>query len=246
MKNVVDLYINNIWVWETVNSVRVQSEVSFILALLSRLFDKGASILDLGCGFGYHLSELSKSYNVTGIDNNKTIVSCARKINPLTRILYGDMRQLKFFEEFDAIICLQSVLSYCLEPQELIDALTGIKLGLKKGGVVVIDVLDILSLLSARKYKSKIRANWKSDNGDVNLYCEHTIDTKLQAMISKRYWTIDGNDHIYYDGTTARLFFPQELITIMICMGFSVLEIPRDINYPCEDRLYLIAQKPYS
>lgn len=51
-----------------------------LASILSRMVNKNESIAELGCGLGYLTEELSKlGYNITGYDNNSTVIDIASK-----------------------------------------------------------------------------------------------------------------------------------------------------------------------
>jgi SAM-dependent methyltransferase len=240
-KPVIDLYSKKPWIWERVNSHRVFSEVQFLRKLF-KFLNIGSEVLDLGCGFGYHMTELSNDYNIIGIDNDHEIVRYALKKNPSANIIVGDMRGLPYNERFDAVICLQSVLSYCTQNQELINAIVGIKNALKPGGYVMIDVMDALSLLSSDKFEAERQLSWGSGPSKVNLTTKHIIYSQSQIMVTERYWTIEGDNENYYDKTESRLFFPQDLQALLMCNGLTVQKLPDNYSHPTTDRLFLVAQ----
>ncbi|PIP12983.1 MAG: cyclopropane-fatty-acyl-phospholipid synthase, partial [bacterium (Candidatus Stahlbacteria) CG23_combo_of_CG06-09_8_20_14_all_40_9] len=86
---------------------RASEEVNFIEDVLS--LPKNAKILDLCCGLGRHSIELAKrGYKVTGVDVTsqylKTARAKAKEKGVKIDFIEGEMRNISFYEEFDAAI----------------------------------------------------------------------------------------------------------------------------------------------
>lgn len=87
------------------------------------LLKKGASILDVGCGTGYPISDyLSKnSFKVTGIDPSEKMLEKARALDPENaQFIKSDFLSFKTDEKFDAIIAFDSLWYIPVEKQPLI------------------------------------------------------------------------------------------------------------------------------
>jgi SAM-dependent methyltransferase len=83
-------------------------QVGFIEKIFKRYSPKAKKILDVPCGDGrISLGLLKKGYGVTGLDISPGYIKKANskaKGNKKARFLVGDMRELDFCEEFDAVI----------------------------------------------------------------------------------------------------------------------------------------------
>jgi len=109
------------------------------LEKFEKLIPKGARILDAGCGIGTQTEYFSKrSFDIIGIDAAKDMLEKAKEFLPNCEFMQMDIRDLKFKEEFDAILCL--FVLYHLEREDLSKALKEIKRVLKPGGIVLIAV----------------------------------------------------------------------------------------------------------
>jgi len=106
-------------------------------------FQKGAAILDIGCGEGDVIQHLEEKYGYTmsGIDLNLEMVRKAKELNPNAAIKYGDGEFLEdFFSfSFDCVL-LECVLSMVNMPDE---ALHEAYCVLKKGGKLCISDMYI-------------------------------------------------------------------------------------------------------
>ena len=93
----------------------VSRECDFIIGQLG--LPRGATILDVGCGLGLHAIELTRrGYLVVGLDLSLPMLSRAGneaqdeglRIN----FLHGDMRQMAFEGQFDAVLCWGTTFGY--------------------------------------------------------------------------------------------------------------------------------------
>lgn len=71
-------------------------------------FKKEQKLLDLGCGNGRLLSFFKdKPTDYTGLDNNKKLLSFAKKSHPKAKFKYGDILHLPFpASSFDTVWCI--------------------------------------------------------------------------------------------------------------------------------------------
>ena len=90
-------------------------------------------ILDIGCGPGATLKELSKLGHTIGIDNSKYALQLAKQ-RGLKNIRYGDVLHLPFSENSFHIVTAFDVIEHV---DDDIKGLTEIKRVMKKGGIVI-------------------------------------------------------------------------------------------------------------
>lgn len=72
---------------------------------------EGAKVLDIGCGPGLFLSDFEKSFELTGIDLSKEMISIALERLPHAKFSLGDFLTVGFNEKFNLIYSI-SVLQY--------------------------------------------------------------------------------------------------------------------------------------
>ncbi|TPV92301.1 MAG: methyltransferase domain-containing protein [Myxococcales bacterium FL481] len=119
-------------------------DVEFVLA--SCLLERGARVLDVGCGLGHHaLAFAQRGLSVTGLDSSKAQLAQAARLNdaagsPVT-LRHGDMRQLELDGEFDLVTCLGSTFGY-FDDEQNAACLDQMKRQLCAGGRLVLQVLN--------------------------------------------------------------------------------------------------------
>lgn len=121
-----------------------ETQSNFIDEVLG--LEKGSKILDLCCGFGRITNILAeKGYSMSGLDSSAEFLQIARQEaeKKQLRVNYyqNDMRNLKFFEEFDAVINIFTSFGYFCD-EDNFKVLQGISNSLKKGGKFLLDMFN--------------------------------------------------------------------------------------------------------
>jgi SAM-dependent methyltransferase len=123
---------------------RTAAEVKNILALLD--LPPGARVLDMACGHGRHAIPLALlGYQVTGFDLSEVFLERARAdaeaAGASVRWLHGDMRELPFDGEFDAVINIFTAFGYFEDPADDLRVLRGVRSALRPGGRFLLETL---------------------------------------------------------------------------------------------------------
>jgi SAM-dependent methyltransferase len=120
-----------------------RGEVDFLIRRLR--LPRGARILDVPCGYGRHAAALARrGYAVTGVDLSRAMIAEGRRRfteGPRLRLRRGDMRQLVFRDEFDAVVNLYTSFGY-FTAAENATVLRRMARALKPGGRLVVDHRD--------------------------------------------------------------------------------------------------------
>ncbi|WP_326906625.1 class I SAM-dependent DNA methyltransferase [Sedimentibacter sp. MB31-C6] len=108
---------------------------NYILKAMNEIMVKEhTKVLDLGCGPGQLINELSRKYNnldIMGIDFSEKMLEVSKSRNPLASHIKLDVSELyKLKEKFNIIVCTHS-LPYYKEPNKVMRELSKL---LKDGG----------------------------------------------------------------------------------------------------------------
>ena len=206
-------------------------ELDFIIKNL--LPDNTKKILDLGCGVGKFLVPLtSMNYEVTGVDISKAVLDECRirlKKQKLNACLINQSAdEIDFSSQFDAVICLDSVICYLKSPEKIIKTLKNVRKALKPGGKFFIENRNLISDLDF----------YSKPNVDI----AETKTTKITYTSKNRY---DKNTSLYYIDINAdvvkndrnfsfvhseslRFIPPEEMINFLKIAGFDIIKFLPD------------------
>jgi SAM-dependent methyltransferase len=123
---------------------RTQREIDGIVNLLA--LPLGSSILDLCCGHGRHAIPLAqRGYKVAGQDLSEVFLREAEKeaLGKGVHVdwLHGDMRNIPFENEFDAVINIFTAFGYLENQDEDQQVLKQVYKALKPGGLFLLETL---------------------------------------------------------------------------------------------------------
>lgn len=123
---------------------RTRTEVAGIVEMLGLPSD--ARVLDLACGWGRHSVALARSgFAVTGLDLSETLLGIARRRAERAGVavewVRGDMRELPWRAEFDAVVSLFSSLGYFVSDEEDLRVLRAAHDALRPGGFFLLETM---------------------------------------------------------------------------------------------------------
>lgn len=100
---------------------------------------RGRELLDVACGTGKHLVELSRSYRCRGVDFDAGMLRVARRRLKAVPLHRADMRAFNLRRQFDAVVCLFGSIGYGQTPASLDRTLEAFARHTKPGGVVIVE-----------------------------------------------------------------------------------------------------------
>lgn len=130
------------------NDKNYQKEVDYIDKFIKKHANDANTILDLGCGTGKHLIELSKlGYSGIGIDQSQSMIDYANKnilsesscIQEKISFQTANIQDFRLNNTFDVITCLFHVINYQKTEDELYLAIKNVSNHLKKNGIFIFD-----------------------------------------------------------------------------------------------------------
>lgn len=209
-----------------------KEEVSQIMALTQCT---GGSVLDLCCGPGRHSVEFAqRGFKVTGVDRSAFLLDRGRQhasqANISVEWVHEDMRKFVRPAQFDLVCNLFTSFGYFDTEQEDLQVLRNIHQSLKKGGVVVIDVIG----------KERLARIWQSamcfelSDGSLLLQRPQVRDDWCRVRTE---WTLmkDGRTHsVTFEHN---LYSGRELKDRLLGSGFQQVQLfgslagaPYDLN----------------
>lgn len=122
-----------------------EAEADFVIRSLG--LKPGDRALDLCCGTGRHAVPLARAgLEVTGLDMSEEYLalarSAAREAGVKVRFVQGDMREIPFRGEFDAVVNMFTAFGYFDDESDDQRVIDGAAAALRPGGRLLLDLLN--------------------------------------------------------------------------------------------------------
>jgi len=209
--------------------VDYHSWVVYILSVFTHFNVTVNNILEIACGTGTVLSELTeKGYNVTGFDKSFSMVkNAALKLstkNIPIKLFNGDMTSIPINFKFDAIICLYDSINYLKEQYEFEKALNEIYSLLKDTGIVIFDICTVKNSNLFFSFSSMT-----DDFGDFKYerICKFDNSERIQENCFK----ISGPNFKTTEKHFQKIYFIYEVKMMVEKCGFKILGIFDDMSF---------------
>lgn len=133
-----------------------QKIIPILEQLLLRHLQKGAQILDIGCGTGQILQQLLiKGYQVTGLDASEGMLHYARQNAPEGQFIQTDAGFFNLPPTFDAVVSTNAALNHFLNLQELTKVFQNVYETLLENGLFFFD-MDMEEYYQSERWKGAI------------------------------------------------------------------------------------------
>jgi SAM-dependent methyltransferase len=200
---------------------RTATQVDFVVERLG--LEPGARVLDLACGHGRHAVELARrGFAVTGFDLSEPSLELARERaadqGVELELVRGDMRELSWEDEFDAVVNLFTAFGYFADAEDDARVLAAVVRALRPRGALLLDTVNLFLL--ARGFEER---HW-SELLDGRLMLEDRAYDHLAGR-STATWTLlaaDGgrSEHRH----SLRVYTLPELAALLARSGLEVVE----------------------
>ncbi len=97
------------------------------------------SLLEVACGPGLYLAEMSRWYEVAGLDASAEMLRIAAERGPGVPLHQGDMAAFDLDDKFDTIMCMFSSIGYVVTLERFQAAIHCLANHLVPGGVLILD-----------------------------------------------------------------------------------------------------------
>jgi SAM-dependent methyltransferase len=156
------------------------------------------TVLEAACGTGLFAVEMSRWYEVVGLDAAPDMLSACGQRLPGMELHEGDMAHFSLGKTFDVVICMFSSIGYVVSPDRLRSALQSFAAHVSPGGVVVVEPwiypegwiddhtsidswstgdTDVARVISSDRDGRKVTMRWgfavARPGGDVEAYVEN-------------------------------------------------------------------------
>jgi SAM-dependent methyltransferase len=164
-------------------------------ALTQLLPPSPARVLDLACGQGRHAVRLARrGYEVVGLDSSSSFLHAARlaarELGAAVEFVQGDMRNLTFDSEFDAVLSLCTAWGYFDDEQNqhILDGVAG---ALRPGGRLIIDLAQRDWLVSVFQPRDWVELH----DGRFAVIDRHFDPIEGVNVVTHRWHTREGELH---------------------------------------------------
>ncbi|MFH0816173.1 MAG: class I SAM-dependent methyltransferase [Methanobacteriota archaeon] len=208
----------------------LKREMPFLLWVFRKYGRKETrKLLDVACGTGRHSIPFAENgLNVTGVDLSPDMLSMAKKKAKKRAfsidLRTGDMRKLRFDEEFDAIICMNSAFNYMMTDEDAVKAVGGFHKALRPGGVAVIDVMNFVKLM--RSFNKRVERKGGRDGIMFESVINHRVEDLPAIFIHDEigaFWA-EGKETKIHEVHRLRMFNYNEMARILSEAGFRRVE----------------------
>ena len=219
-----------------------RAEVEFLWDVLS--LRKGASVLDIPCGYGRHaLALAARGVRVTGIDISakyvKNLRATARRKKLPIEVRKGDLVELPFGGPFEGAYCLGNSFGYFAD-SEMIEFCRKVAGALRPGRRFV-----VYTSMAAESLLPDFREREWMDAAGIDLLLENHYDAD-RSVLQMHYTFIrngrkekhSAEHHIYTVAEIKRILATSGLKTVG-CYG-STEKTPFQLMDP---QLYIVAEK---
>ena len=190
------------------------------------VFNKQIRILDIGCGTGRHMIELTKrGYRVTGIDLSESLLRRAKekasKDNLNIDFQKQDARTLTFYNEFDLVIMLCEGAFPLMETDEMnFQILRNAANALKPNGKLIFTTLNGLFPLfhSVKEFLASAtkegNATYSNNSFDLMTFRDHNVTHVEDDFGNKK--ELECNE---------RYYAPSEITWLLKTLNFKTVDI---------------------
>jgi SAM-dependent methyltransferase len=189
---------------------------------------KPTTLLHLGCGAGGHDAVFKKHFQVTGVDVSSAMLDIARKRNPETKYLVGDMRTIRLKESFD-VVAIPDSIGHMVTKADLRKAVATANEHLKPGGVLLI-VAAVREEFRENNFIYKYSHHGIQVTVFENNYIRHSSRSRYEAtvvyLIRRK-----GKLEIDADTTAIGLFGLSTWLDLLKKSGLRVRRMRMDHSY---------------
>lgn len=204
-----------------------KDEFNFYSKILKRHSKK--SVLELGSGTG-NLSSLftEGGFEYVGLDLSVDMLEIARRNNPNSVFIEGDMRNFEIEELLDSTLITGRSISYILKNEDLNSTFISIHKNLKKGGILSFDFIDANKFIPEVLIGERITHKASYDGNNYIRESEWVLNL-INGMgfnwHSKYSKEIDGEyEEIGQNSEVIRCFTKNEIELFVHINGFELLE----------------------
>ena len=229
-------------------------EINVVRSLLNIKRPEASSVLDLGCGTGSVLKELSVDIDrLVGIDASEAMLENAQLKGVDAELMLGDMTDFNIAEKFDAVLCLFNAINHLPTLEQWEKTFECTSKHLKPGGIFIMDTMT-------KYYMDTLAADpeltcWSYPGGEYQLTINSLGVNSYETQYSIR-TDLENGSLRFLRGSLRQTVFPLKCVLGALSdylepeVGFDLIpELKRDGKLvPVSDksvRPLFVCTKPY-
>lgn len=227
-------YYDKLYAWKD-----YAAESGKVRALIERhKRSPGKRLLDVACGTGMHLAQLSKHYDCSGLDLDENLLAIARTRCPGLAFHHADMRDFDLGETFDVVTCLFSSIAYIAEYDDLVSAFRAFYRHLAPGGVAIIE-----GFVRPEDWKQGFIHALHVDEPDLKITRMNVSQRRSDLVQIEFHYLIGTKDGVTHETEMhiSRLYTDKEYVSAFEAAGFDVKLIGDGLMEP---RSLFVGVKP--
>lgn len=178
------------------------------------------SILDIGCGTGRDLNNLSAfGSDCVGVDYLPEMIDYAKSNYPNLNWHMGDMRSFRLGRTFDAILVLGWVLNYAWTEEDLAKTLETCQAHAQPNTLLILEMLNGSRLIGGA-FRDFFEID--IDSFYAHATASYQYSHHQQMLTRERVWKVRDGEPVT-DFCKYRLYFPAELERLLRQYNFEVV-----------------------
>lgn len=187
------------------------------------------TILEIGSGTGNLAKRfLQNQADYIGLDYSESMIAIAQERNKTGIFITGDMREFELKKPVDSVLITGRSSSYLITNQDIHNTLDCIYKNLKKGGILIFDIIDANRFIPFTKENPVIvhEAYYQGINYYRSSNWKTTSSENFMLEWAAQYYTIndEGKAIIADDFSTVRIFTLNEIQLFLYLHGYEIIQ----------------------
>lgn len=120
-----------------------ERDTRMFLELIKKYHPTAQTVLEIACGTGAVLENLTDQYEIVGLDNSEEMLAVARNKFPETAFHHMDMTQFELGRTFDVILCLFDSINHVEDFKQWSQVFRQVHTHLNGEGIFIFDINSI-------------------------------------------------------------------------------------------------------
>ena len=231
----------------------MEQDIEFLVGHLEKNAFQGVrKVLDVGCGTGRYLVPLAnRGFRMTGLDNSPDMLKqCREKLNKSklkADLAELDMMDLDADQEYDALLCMNSVICYLLKTEEILKVLNIFKKALRDDGILVLEIWNIFA--NTHLFGQTSTRSIQDDHVTITIEEFHRFESFCSVLHTKLNIAVQENEQAktFIREEVLRAMTAGEVIAYLKAAGFGKIDVfPRSDgleNSPDDEELIFFATR---